>query len=448
MTSWYGNDPVSLESRVPLPEIDRELETVREGEHANLVPESLDAMRPFVLPPRSYDEMYRVATVLLDLLRRTLFETAPTAAGRIAALDAPEDIYPLLMDGPFEDDYATCMARPDIVVDATGPKFVEFNIGSGLGGVVDTFLHTNAWIAAFGGPDAAPFTTIDPLAVRDQIFVRAVRRLSAEPAVAVVGTFRDFGGKPSRYFEVQLESLAKRGLKAVHLEPEELPDALGLPGKPRYQVGMRHFTILEWRALRIDLAPVHAALDSGCLLIASQTAYMVANKKVLAWLSEGRPWMTDGHRAIVRRYLPWTRVVQDGPVDWKRAKRPLPELLVNNREWFVLKPAIGMSGQQVLVGRHCDDDTWKTAVTAAVATRDHIVQEYVEAAPYLMEFADADRRGTFEAEVFPVVSPYVFDGRPGGCMVRYLAPNQRGVVAVHGGHARSNVALRGLRRAA
>lgn len=443
---WHSTQPLPLDTRHPVPELVPALHrAVDAGEYVHVVPMSPTAVRPFVLPAAAYDELFTSSRTLLGLLRRTLLETAPTAAGRIAALGADPDVYPLVMDGPVEEDYATWSARPDIVVTATGPKFVEFNIGSGIGGVVDTSLHSAAWLAGFGGAAAAPFTGADPLAVRAATFVDAVRDLGVEPAVALVGTTRDLkGADPRRYFDVQLAHLRARGLTAEFFEPEELADGLGLPGRPRFPLGLRHFTIPEWRALGIDLAPVRAALDAGCTLLATQTAYLIANKKVLGWVSEGRPWMTAADRAAVERYLPWTRVVGDRTTHWRGTDWHLPDLLTRHPEEFVLKPAIGMSGQDVLVGRACEPRVWQAAVAAAAAAEDHIAQQYVVPAPYVMEFADDDTgggSGTYEAPVHPVYSPFLFDGRPAGCMVRHLPPGQGGVVSVHGHRALSSVAF-------
>lgn len=434
---WTGAVPVH--TRLSVPDVLAELDRLRDGEYVHAVPSTMTALRPVVLRPSAHAELFTATTGLLALLRRTLLESAPTPAGRIAALGADEGLYPLFMTGPAEEDYATCIARPDVVIGADGPKFVEFNIGSGIGGVVDTALHTAAWVAAFGGADRAPFTAVDPLAVRDRLFVRAVRDLGVRPSVAILGTFRDLGGRRNRYFELQADSLRRSGLDAEFFEPEDLVDGLGLPGAPRHQLGLRHLTIAEWRAHGIDFAPVRAALDAGCTFLASQTAYLVANKKVLGWVSEGRPWMTDRDRAAVARYLPWTRVVTDRPARWRGATQSLPELLVDRQPEFVLKPATGMSGQHVLVGRNCAPGEWRAAVAAAVAAEDHIVQEYVAPLAHRMEFTE--HGDVFEADVFPVYSPFVFDGRPAGCMVRHLPPGRDGVVSVHGHGALANVAL-------
>jgi hypothetical protein len=437
-TPWFGTEPLPLTSRAAVPEV---LALMREAMDDIAFPMRPASLRPVVLPPASYAELFTAGSALLALLRRALLECAPTAAGRVEALGADPDLYPLFVPGPLEEHYATCIARPDVVVGADGPKFVEFNVGAGIGGVVDTSLNAAAWTTAFGGEGVAPFTAPDPLAVRDRIFVDAVRRLGVRPAVAVVGSRLDLNGsRTTRYFEVQADSLRGRGLAAELFEPEDLLSGLGMPGPPRYRLGLRHFTVQEWREHGIDLAPVRAALDAGCLLVSTQTAYLVENKKVLAWISAGRPWMTGADRALVRRYVPWTRVVGDERTTWRGREVVVADLLLRRREDFVLKPAVGMKGQDVLIGRECAPAEWSRAVHTAVDARDRVVQEHVAAASMPMEFADDD--GTaFEADVRPVLSPFLFDGRPAGCMVRYLPPGRDGVVSVHGRGALPGVAF-------
>lgn len=429
---WYGG-PLPLVSRLPVPDVvSLVTEAMDEVGFTHYAPSWATATCPVVIRPESYRELFKAAITLLGLLRRALLETAPSTAGRIAALKADPQMYPLVMARPAEEAYATCIARPDVMIDATGPKFMEFNIGAGIGGVVDTSLNSVAWTAAFGGTAYAPFAGPDALSVRDELFLRAVHDLGADPAVVIVGTTRDLKGRdPSHYFELQLASLRRRGLRAEFFEPEDLLAGLGQLTAPRYQVGLRHFTVPEWREYGIDLTPVHAALNAGCTLIASQTAYLIANKKVLGWISEGLPWMTERDRRAVSRYLPWTRVVGDRPVCWRGSQWSLSRLLLEHAENFVLKPAIGMRAQNVLLGRYCDAALWRETVERAVAAEDHIVQEYVEPVPYLMEFTD-DGVSTFEAEVFPVFSPFLFDNQPGGCMVRYLPPGKRDVVGIYG----------------
>ena len=68
----------------------------------------------------------------------------------------------------------------------------------------------------------------------------------------------------------------------------------------RFRLGLRHLTVQEWRSLGVDLAPVRAALDAGVHLLAPQTSYLIASKKVLAWVSQGCDWMSAADRTNER----------------------------------------------------------------------------------------------------------------------------------------------------
>ncbi|MET8541862.1 hypothetical protein ABZW03_14575 [Kitasatospora sp. NPDC004799] len=441
--NWFGSPELPAESRLAVPELTEHLaRTLDDLDY----PANTTSMNPVVLPQARYTELFDATRQLLRLLRRALLDSAPDFHGRLRELGAVEANYPLWVRGPLEEAYATCMTRPDVAVGATGPKFLEFNIGSGIGGVVETSVHSAVWKAAYGGADVAPFGAApDPLAVRDQLFVRAARDLGLPPAVAIVGALREFNAvRTTRYFDIQVQSLRSRGLQAEYFEPERLLEGLGLAGGGnglRYRLGLRHFNIYDWTRLGIDLSPMRTALDAECFLIASQTAYLVANKKVLGWVSEGRPWMTAEDRALVERYLPWTRTVSDRPVSRHGTVRPLPELLLAEREDFVLKPAIGLGSHGVVLGRHTDDATWRATLDTALSTGQYIAQEYVEPVPYRMELREAGGESTYETEVFPVLSPFLFDGEPGGCLVRYLPPGREGVTTIQGNGALPSVAL-------
>jgi hypothetical protein len=242
------------------------------------------------------------------------------------------------------------------------------------------------------------------------VLVRAARRLGTGPFVALVGAAR---GR-RRSLDLQVDSLARAGLVATVVEPEQLPHGPSL--------GLRQFAVPGTPGVDLGLVmgAVRPALTAGYRRVSSQTAEQIANRKVLAWVSAGRPWMTAAERATVERYLPWTRVVTDGPV---------PELLQRDQDRFVLKPAVGTGGDGVLLGRDCDPGRWRQAVADAVATGDHVAQEFVEPTPVRMEFAEPGGSGSFEADVRPVLSPFLFDGRDGGCLVRVPAPGQEGAGA-------------------
>jgi hypothetical protein len=133
-------------------------------------------------------------------------------------------------------------------------------------------------------------------------------------------------------------------------------------------------------------------------------------------------------------------LVGDRFVQWRGRRWAMTDLLRRHREDLVLKKAIGMMGLQVTLGCETSAGDWEAGVTAALAAGDSIVQEYVEPGRYEIEVSTADG-GTRRREIFPVLSPCIYDGRPGGCWVRYHDSGKGGVIGASGFGATENVML-------
>lgn len=119
---------------------------------------------------------------------------------------------------------------------------------------------------------------------------------------------------------------------------------------------------------------------------------------------------------------PFPRRVELRTVDHHGAERPLPELLAAERGAFVLKQAIAVGGQGVLVGRSETREAWKAAVERALAGGDWIAQEYVDTPLYPFQ---AGEEGWAPHRL--VWGPFVFGDDYGGLFVRLL-PTDRGPV--------------------
>ncbi|MFI1395459.1 hypothetical protein [Streptomyces sp. NPDC020681] len=396
--------------------------------------------QPFVLPRRSYEELFTVARTLLALVRRAVLALDGGWPGRVEALGADPDDYPLLSgQDNTETAYCSMMARPDIVIGENGPQLLEFNVSGTFGGPNETHGLTEVWRhthreTLFGH---------DPLAARVEAFEDVCASRGLPRAVAIVGSIGDLlDTADTRFQERELAQFRRRGFTADFFEPDRLTEALGRPGSLRYPLGLRNFAPADWTERGISLEPVRDAQRSGMLLLPPQSSGLLANKKALALVSEGRPWMTRAERALADRHLPWTRLTIPGRTRWHGLEHELPGLILAEPERFVLKKAIGMMGREVLVGRHAEPEDWRTAVDAAFATGHSIVQEYVEPAVCPIELTDGT--STFTAQVAPVLSPMLFGDRPGGCMARYYAapnPEAAGVVSVSAFGASENAVL-------
>ncbi|ASW55658.1 hypothetical protein [Plantactinospora sp. KBS50] len=415
----------------------------RELTNTGMLPARQLPMGPFVIPSTAYSEVLRAARILLDLCRRTLQALAPDVAGRLRALGADPQDYPLFVDDDLiEEEFAACVARPDVVVGADGPRFVEINTSGAVGGVVETHLLLRVWRAAFAGSGGPPLVAGDPLDARAALFRDACDSLGVERRLLWVGSRRDLPhAATDRLFDVELEYLSARGFATRHVEPEDLVDEVLADGGCAYPLGLRQFTIPEWRELDIDIEPVRQVLKAGCLLLPTQSAGLLDHKKVLAMLSAGPPWLSAAERAFVTRYVPWTRVLVDGPARWRGARVGLADLVDRQRDRFVLKRGEGMKGLQVTIGRECDPARWRAAVDAALANGDSVVQEYVEPVRCDLEISDGDHETALRS-VAPVLSPFVCGGRAAGMWARFLpADRTDGVVSRDGYGAMENLVV-------
>ncbi|MGD3110860.1 hypothetical protein [Streptomyces sp. YGL11-2] len=438
---WFGEFNALRSPMSP-----REIRDVMQRELADcgvrLDPELLP-QQPFLLPESSYQELFNSAFALLRLLKKAVQHAGDTREARLAALGADESAYPVFTgDEEFEDRYSDLMARPDVVIGPDGPKFVEFNVSGTFGGTTETHVFSRIWHQVYGDRARSGFWGFDSYEARVKALQSVLDELGVDRAVAVLGSRRDIPNATSnRYYDREIQLLRQNGIRATFFEPEELLDGLGLPGALRYPVGLRYFNVMDWQAHGIDFAPVRTAVEAGWQLVPSQSCGMIANKKVLAWVSSGQPWMSDTEREIAERYLPWTREVKPGEVVWQGRPWSLSELLLANPENFVLKKSIGMMGLEVLIGRTADADTWSRTVREALAEGDSIVQEYVEPAHVPMVLGNGSPDGSVTVSVAPVFSPCLYGTNPGGCLVRFFPDGSSDVVSAWGHGALENVAM-------
>ncbi|WP_097868198.1 hypothetical protein [Streptomyces sp. rh34] len=394
---------------------------------------------PLAIPRAAYAEIFRASVALVDLLRRAALESGHTTADRLTAYEMPATEDRLWMRDPFvEERYADSVVRPDLVIGPDGPQFLEFNVSGALGGVVETRSRLAVWRGLHADEEGrAPFRSPNPFAVRAEMF----RSLSAEsavaPRVAVVGSAR-VTGVERRYFEMEADYYNSHGLTARFFEPEELSEAWDCAPHLRYPVGLRNFTIPDWLDAGLDTTPVQDALDHGCLLVGTQTSTFLHSKLTMGLLSEGRPWMTEGDRRLIDRYLPWTRILSERRTEREGRQVDLLPFVLKNRELLVLKAALGESGQQVLIGREADQAAWESAVGEAVEGRTSVVQEFVRPGTCRVALIADGVDEPYDVEVAPVLGPLLFGGRPAGLFCRFFGDGSAGIVSVRGGTSSSD----------
>jgi len=259
-----------------------------------------------------------------------------------------------------------------------------------------------------------------PVAKRQtQVMLRAFRQWggASRPAMAIV----DWTGVPTlSEFEMFRERFEREGIKTVICDPAELTYKRG-----KLRAAGKHVNLVYRRVLTTELlaredvaAPLtQAYLDGAVCVVNSFRAKLLHKKMSLALLSDDRyaRLYSAPDRAAIRRHIPWTRKVREGATTHGGKKVPdLAAFVLTNRERMVLKPNDEYGGKGVVLGWTVDDHEWEQTLHVALS-QSYVVQEAVEVPrePFPMAVD-----GVEMLDLSLDVDPYVFDGKPSGCLTR------------------------------
>jgi uncharacterized circularly permuted ATP-grasp superfamily protein len=222
--------------------------------------------------------------------------------------------------------------------------------------------------------------------------------------------------------EILREEFARRGLDTILADPRELDIAKGrlvASGQP-IDLVYRRTVISEVLAIEKDAPAFFEAYAKGlAVFVNSFRCYLSEDKAFFAILTDERfaPLLSEGERAFVATYVPWTRKVEDRKTEWQGRTIDLLPWLDRNRERLVLKPTHGYGGENVVVGSSVDDHRWSGAVQTASSKGGWIVQERVEIPEE--EFPVFDANGSLDFESLKVnTNPFYVGGAEVGAVTR------------------------------
>jgi uncharacterized circularly permuted ATP-grasp superfamily protein len=272
-------------------------------------------------------------------------------------------------------------------------------------------------------PLVGGMTTTDPLLVIGSIDALVANLRSharvPNPRVAIVD-LKTVRTRPDQ--EILREEFARRGLDTVLADPREMEIAKGRLvafGQP-IDLVYRRTVISEVLAVEKE-APAffEAYAKSLTVFVNSFRCYLSEDKAFFAILTDERfaPLLSEGERAFVATYVPWTRKVEDRRTEWRGRAIELLPWIHQHRERLVLKPTHGYGGDNVVVGSSVDDRRWADAVHNASAKGGWIVQERVEIPEE--EFPVFDTGGALNFESLKVnTNPFYVGGTEVGAVTR------------------------------
>jgi len=158
-------------------------------------------------------------------------------------------------------------------------------------------------------------------------------------------------------------------------------------GQHLYALGKRVGVIIDVVGMVFPISIIQMVQKKNLFLINGNISGVLANKLTVAILStfQDSEYFSPLEQSIIRKYIPWTRKVVDSHVDYKGVSVPMRSFLKQNREKFVLKPAIGLGGEDVFLGNSVTQASWEALVDQALAQPAWLVQEYIEPLPLVFQ---------------------------------------------------------------
>lgn len=186
----------------------------------------------------------------------------------------------------------------------------------------------------------------------------------------------------------------------------------------------RIHALLEQHEDRTSDAVFRTAKARRLVLFTGPASLILSDKRNIALLSElgETDLFTEEERALVRDYIPWTRLVRPGETGWRGRTVSLGDLLAERQD-LVLKHAPSSGGMGVYVGRFTEEKQWAGIVRYALGQSDWVVQEYLPSRPFFFHCDGV--RGALHDAVWGLC---VFGDRYSGCSLRLQPSSKQSIV--------------------
>jgi hypothetical protein len=341
---------------------------------------------PFFVPESLWQVVRRATLLFLRLLRREMIRILkmgiPYATNLLGIPRTDRDLALLSR----RSHAAACLARPDLLVTATGLSFLETNIDSSLGGLgtadpLNFVYKQNAFVQAVVRPYEYQYKPIVP-AFRQMVLRSLSLIKTPAPTLGIVDWSDEISSVPWPY-ERLAEDLGRLGLPCVLANETDLEYRQGFlwAKGSKIDVVYRGITAdlrLRRTANKFDqLWRAHA--DDAVSVISSFWSTFYSSKAMLSVLSEAADngCLSTSESRFLNSILPWTRRVEARKLRVGGNTVDLLPFLRAHKDDFVLKGTCDGSSKSVVVGRSCSGAEWVSALNNA-CYEPTIVQRMVE----------------------------------------------------------------------
>src|ERR1700687_2899177 len=247
---------------------------------------------------------------------------------------------------------------------------------------------------------------------------------SATPQIAIV----DWEGVPTwSEFEILQQRFERMGIPTLIADPRELHfDGKQLVAEDKViDLVYRRVLINDIVARPAECAALVKAYTANVVCVANNFRCKIPHVKAFfAVLTDEQNGALFSHdeRELVRKHIPWTRVVADVETAHYGQQVELLAFIRKERENLVLKPSDEYGGSGVTLGWETEEAAWDDAIERALTAKNGvwITQESIpvrrEVFPYITDVGQVHYR-----EMLVDFAPYLFRGILCGFLTRLSA---------------------------
>jgi hypothetical protein len=235
-----------------------------------------------------------------------------------------------------------------------------------------------------------------------------------------------------RYFE-------ERGIPTIVTSPEALQYRGGWLMSEGFRITLVYKRVSLAGLIESDGTNnplVEAVRDRAVCLVNGFRGQVLTRKLIFAILDDPAfEYLFDARQIeVLRRHLPWTRLLHEGFTTWHGERIDLPEFVLANREILVLKPSASPSGSVddhgVTLGWECTASEWKRCVEESIGSR-FVIQERVATIPE--PFPVSSGSGVVMEDRYAEFSPYTWQSETAAGAGIRLSDSTQQTVSTSGG---------------
>jgi uncharacterized circularly permuted ATP-grasp superfamily protein len=243
-------------------------------------------------------------------------------------------------------------------------------------------------------------------------------------------------------FEILRDAFTALGVPTTICDPRDLEFAAGArfsgaAGRGLYAKGER-IDLVYRRVLINDIVAreteCRALLDayrSKTVCVANSLRCKIPHKKAFFAVLTGErheSMFSDAERAMIRRHVPWTALVEERRVLVDAQPVDLLPHLRARRDEFVIKPNDEYGGTGVTLGWETSEREWDVTIARALAERDRgwVAQRRIAVRREMFPVCDTEPTApggvrTTQRDMLVDFAPYIFRGRLAGYLTRLSA---------------------------